>query len=46
MSSLTWIGVCAAAVAIVPAWTPPTWYLIGTGILLAIIAVRAVNGKM
>lgn len=42
MSSLTWLGICAASVAVIPPWTPPTWYLVGTGVLLFIIGWRAI----
>ena len=46
MSSLTWVAICAGAVAIVPAWTPPAWYLVLTGVLLLLVGVRALNGRV
>jgi hypothetical protein len=40
----TWIGVTAAAVLIVPPWSPPAVLVIATALLWTVIGVRAVNG--
>lgn len=46
MSGLSWTALCASAVAIIPPWSPPTWYLIATGILLGAVGWRALNGRV
>jgi hypothetical protein len=44
VTSTTWIGIVAAAVLIVPPWSPPAVLVIATALLWAVIGVRAING--
>lgn len=46
MSGLTCAALCASAVAIVPPWSPPVWFLLMTALLLFLVGVRALNGRV
>lgn len=45
MSGFTWATLVATAVVIVPPWSPPAWLIVVTAIMLAVTAVRALNGR-
>lgn len=45
MRAFTWATLAAAAVVIVPPWSPPAWLTVTVAVMLFIVAVNALADR-